>query len=143
MTRPGGYHGAALLASALSWFFAAPWRLFRLSDSDVLVVCLCARWCGVCRDYERVFAQVATRFSATRFLWIDVEDQADRIDPIEVDNFPTLLIAVGQQPHFFGTLTPQPQMLERIVRERIAGADPALTTRIDLRDLVVRLQAEI
>ncbi len=104
-------------------------------------MCLCAQWCGVCRDYERVFAQVATRFPGMRFVWVDVEDQADRIDPVDIEDFPTLLIAVDQQPRFFGMLTPQPQMLERIVRERIAGADPTLAARVDLRDLVARLHA--
>jgi thiol-disulfide isomerase/thioredoxin len=117
-------------------------RRVLLSDSDVLVVCLCARWCGLCRDYEQVFAQVATRFPAMRFAWIDIEDDAERVDPVEVDNFPTLLIAVNRQPHFFGTLTPQPQLLERIVRERSTQADPALAARPDLRDLVARLSAE-
>ncbi len=114
-----------------------------MSKSEILVVCLCAQWCGVCREYERVFAQVGALFPAIRFVWVDVEDESDQIDPIEVDNFPTLLIAVDQQPRFFGTLTPQPQMLERIVRERSATADPAMAARGDLHDLVARLSARL
>jgi len=112
-----------------------------VSDPDVLVACLCAQWCGVCRSYTDVFAQVATRFPSFRFVWIDVEDQAELIDPIEVDDFPTLLIVVGAEPGFFGPLTPQPQMLERIVRERSLSPDATLASRVDLRDLVARLQA--
>lgn len=111
-----------------------------MSDPEVLVVCLCAQWCGVCRDYALTFDQVARRFPQMRFVWVDIEDAADLVDPIEVDNFPTLLIAVDRQARFFGTLTPQPHMLERIVRERSAATDLTLAARTDLRDLVARLQ---
>ncbi len=112
-----------------------------VSDPQVLVVCLCAQWCGVCRDYDRVFTLVRERFPGMRFVWVDVEDQADLLDPIEVENFPTLLIAHATEPRFFGPLTPQPAMLERIVRERSTHHDPALAQRADLRALVVRLRA--
>lgn len=78
-----------------------------------------------------------------RFEWIDVEDCSDLLDPVEVDNFPTLLIAVDGQARFFGALTPQPMMLERIVRERTASSDPILADRGDLRELVDRLRASL
>src|SRR5659263_77846 len=48
--------------------------------ASVLVVCLCAQWCGVCRDYRQRFTQVQAQFPAVRFLWIDVEDEADLLD---------------------------------------------------------------
>jgi thiol-disulfide isomerase/thioredoxin len=112
-----------------------------VSDPEILVVCLCAQWCGVCREYTRVFAQVQERLPGMRFVWVDVEDQADLVDPIEVEDFPTLLIASGAEPRFFGPLTPQPGTLERIVRERSTHADPALAARADMRALVARLRA--
>ncbi|HEY5581770.1 MAG TPA: thioredoxin family protein, partial [Rhodoferax sp.] len=84
------------------------------SPASVLVVCLCAEWCGVCRDYRQRFAQVQTQFPQVRFLWIDVEDEADLLDPLDVEDFPTLLLAVGDQPHFFGPLTPQANTLARL-----------------------------
>ncbi|MDB5779586.1 MAG: hypothetical protein JWP93_1951, partial [Polaromonas sp.] len=37
------------------------------------VVCLCADWCGLCRDYAAVFAQMAARYPAFRFAWLDIE----------------------------------------------------------------------
>ena len=89
-----------------------------MSDSSVLVVCLCAEWCGVCRDYRATFEQVRARFPEARFLWVDVEDQSDLVDPVEVDNFPTLLVAVGDEPRFFGAMTPQASTLDRLVRDR-------------------------
>lgn len=112
-----------------------------MSDPEVLVACLCAQWCGVCRDYTGVFAQVRERFPDMRFVWVDVEDQADMVDPIEVDNFPTVLVASAAEPRFFGPLTPQAGTLERIVREGSTHHDPALAQRIDLRALVARLRA--
>ena len=57
---------------------------------SLLVVCLCAQWCGSCREYRSTFEQVAEAFPDMRFLWVDIEDQADLVDPIEVENFPTL-----------------------------------------------------
>lgn len=113
-----------------------------MSDPDVLVVCLCAQWCGVCRDYASVFAQVTARHPQMRFVWVDVEDASDLVDPIEIENFPKLLIASGSEPHFFGTLTPQSGVLERIVRERSVQGDPALAQRDDLRALIQRLRAD-
>ncbi len=60
--------------------------------------------------------------SEAGFVWVDVEDQADLVDPIDVENFPMLLIAAGAEVLFFGTLTPQIETLERLVRDRFADA---------------------
>lgn len=109
-------------------------------DPSILVACLCAEWCGVCRDYRSAFEQVQSRFPQARFVWVDVEDQADLVDPIEVDNFPTLLIAVGDQPRFFGTMTPQAETLERLVRDRTADANGPAVTQRDVAELVVKLR---
>ena len=111
-----------------------------IADSSVLVACLCAEWCGVCRDYRSAFEQVKSRFPRARFVWIDVEDQADLVDPIEVDNFPTLLIAVGNQARFFGTMTPQAETLERLVRDRTADADGPAVAQRDVAELVVKVR---
>ncbi len=112
-----------------------------MSDPEILVACLCAQWCGVCREYATTFAQLGASMPSARFVWIDVEDAADTVDPIEVDNFPTLLIAVGAEPRFFGALTPQPQLLERMVRQYAAEGDAALAARADLRALTQRVRA--
>ena len=96
-----------------------------MSDSSILVACLCAEWCGVCRDYRAAFEQVRARFPDARFLWVDVEDQSELVDPVQVDNFPTLLVAVGNEPRFFGTMTPQANTLERLVRDRTANTTGA------------------
>jgi thioredoxin 1 len=99
------------------------------TNGDVLrVACLCAQWCGVCRDYVDVFEQVRAQFSAQcAFTWIDIEDEADLLDGVDVENFPTLLLARGEEPLFFGTITPHAQTLERLVRGALAGDLAPLT----------------
>lgn len=102
------------------------------AQSTLLVVCLCAQWCGVCCDYREPFFQLQSQFPQAQFLWIDVEDEADLLDPLDVENFPTLLLARGDEPRFFGTLTPQPQTLQRLVQSLLEPgpgsplSDPAL-----------------
>lgn len=112
-----------------------------MADTDILVACLCAQWCGTCREYAPAFAQLGARLAPVRFVWVDVEDACELVDPVEVENFPTLLIAAGDAPRFFGALAPQPQLLERIVRDCASGGgDPSLAARDDLRALVQRVR---
>lgn len=92
----------------------------------VLVACLCAEWCGVCREYRAAFEQVRARLPELRFLWVDVEDQAELVDPVEVDDFPTLLIARGDQAVFFGTMLPRADRLERQLREVLSSSAPVV-----------------
>jgi thioredoxin 1 len=116
------------------------------SRPPLLVVCLCAQWCGTCREYETTFRQVEAQFAITfpapRFRWIDVEDEADFVDPIEVENFPTLLIADGEEPRFLGPLTPQPETLSRLIRAELERSGPGLA-QPEVRALVARLQKRV
>ncbi len=105
---------------------AAPRPLLRnhflpMTEPSILVACLCAEWCGVCREYRSVFDQVRQRIPAARFVWVDVEDQSDLVDPVEVDDFPTLLIASDAEVRFFGPMIPRADRLERMVREQIGS----------------------
>ena len=113
-----------------------------MAETDLLVACLCAQWCGVCSAYADLFRQVGARFPQVRFVWVDVEDQCDLVDPIEVDTFPTLLIAAAGRPVFFGAVAPQAGTLERIVREHV-GLDrgSAAVLGADIQSLVERLSA--
>jgi thiol-disulfide isomerase/thioredoxin len=112
--------------------------------APLLVVCLCAQWCGTCREYEATFHQIEAQFASSdrppRFLWIDVEDEADFVDPIEVENFPSLMIADGDEPRFFGPLTPQPETLSRLIRAELERSGPGLA-QPELRDFLRRLKS--
>lgn len=106
----------------------------------VLVVCLCAQWCGVCNEYLPRFEQLKARFTQATFLWIDVEDEADLLHPLDVENFPTLLIAVGDAPRFFGSMTPQIEVLERLIGAQIDGSGARALADPDLLDVLARIR---
>ena len=94
----------------------------------LFVACLCADWCGACREYKPVFDSIARKFPHARFVWVDVEDEADLIDPIEVEDFPTILIADRGKPLFFGTVLPHMETLERLIQAKaVAGGQDDLT----------------
>ena len=87
------------------------------ATATVQVVCLCAAWCGTCREYAEPFEALARAQPQLRCHWVDVEDEADLLDDLDVENFPTLLIGVAGQPVFFGVLLPHIQTLERLVQD--------------------------
>ena len=76
-----------------------------------------------------------------RFVWIDVEDRAALVDGVDVENFPTVLIASGDEPRFFGPLTPQPDTLVRLVRAHVVDESSRFLDDPNLRALVARLRA--
>lgn len=108
--------------------------------SGLLVACLCAQWCGTCTEYRPLFAALQTEFAGARFVWVDVEDEADFVDPIEVENFPTLLIAHGADARFFGTVTPHLDTLRRLLHASTeAGARSVADAEVQA--LAQRLEA--
>ncbi|OGB42229.1 MAG: thiol reductase thioredoxin [Burkholderiales bacterium RIFOXYC2_FULL_59_8] len=117
------------------------------ADTGLLVVCLCAEWCHVCCDYQSSFAQVKAAIQAdhpqAQFVWIDIEDEADLLYPLDVDDFPTLLIAVADAPRFFGPITPQPQTLERLVRSAAGDASAKVLADPVLHAAVARLRGRL
>jgi len=86
-----------------------------LRNDTWVVACLCAAWCGSCRDYETAFAAWAARYPEHHFVWIDIEDQADLIGDLDIDNFPTLLIERGATVAFFGPMEPDTRLAERLL----------------------------
>ena len=85
------------------------------SDAPLLVACLCAQWCNTCCDYQATFWRIREEFPAARFIWVDIEDESERVEPVEIENFPTILISASGQPRFFGTVTPHGQTLRALI----------------------------
>ncbi len=79
------------------------------------VACLCAGWCGTCTTYRATFDQLAARHPGVHFVWIDIEDQADIVGELDIENFPTLLIQHDETVAFFGTVLPDPALAERLL----------------------------
>ncbi|CAD6521797.1 thioredoxin family protein [Paraburkholderia sabiae] len=87
-----------------------------VSNSETLfVACLCAEWCGTCREYRAAFDALADRHPDICFAWVDIETHADRFDDLDVENFPTILIEDGVTTRFFGTVLPQASIVERML----------------------------
>lgn len=96
------------------------------------VACLCADWCTLCNEYRDTFDTLAKKYPKVRFLWVDIEDEADLIDPIEVRDFPTILISSTQNkqqiPLFFGTVLPHIETLERMLLDKLKnGVIPSIS----------------
>jgi thiol-disulfide isomerase/thioredoxin len=79
------------------------------------VACLCAQWCGVCREWRPAFEEQARAHPGLRFAWVDVEDEAEAMGDVDIETFPTLLVARGDEPLFLGPVPPSGAGLARLV----------------------------
>ena len=107
-----------------------------MSTGRPWVACLCAAWCVACRGYGETFAALAAKFGGDAdFAWIDIEDDADALGDLDIEDFPTLLIADAAGARFFGPVMPQAPTAERLIRSALAGglaadADSAVVERV-------------
>ena len=105
-----------------------------------LVVCLCADWCGTCRDYRQPLQAVAADFPDHAFAWIDVEDEAELAGDIDIETFPTLLVLSGPETLFYGPVLPDEEGLRRLLRALEQNGAQPTSLDADVRSLVERLQ---
>ena len=97
--------------------------LYQLADTgeqpraseEFLVICLCAEWCGACREYRPGFERLAAEFTQARFRWLDIEEHADEMGDLDIENFPTLFIQRRESVLFFGTMLPHLSHLRRTI----------------------------
>ncbi|MGE5648609.1 thioredoxin family protein [Noviherbaspirillum sp. UKPF54] len=94
-----------------------------LSGDTWVIACLCAAWCDTCRAYRSSFDDLAARHPDKRFVWIDIEDEADVVGDIDVENFPTLLMQRGENVAFFGTVLPDVNLADRLIAAQAARSD--------------------
>ncbi|WP_348694212.1 thioredoxin family protein [Duganella fentianensis] len=85
-----------------------------------IVACLCAAWCGTCGSYRATFEELASRHPDKQFVWIDIEDHADVVGDLDVENFPTLLIQHADTVAFFGTTLPDAGVAHRLITAQAA-----------------------
>ena len=113
-----------------------------LSTEPLLVACLCAQWCRTCDAYRDTLT--ATRDAirlghpdrALRFVWVDIEDESELVGDLDIEDFPTLLLARGDEVLFFGPILPHAQTLDRLVRGALDSALPPLDPSVLARDVL-------
>jgi thioredoxin 1 len=107
------------------------------------IACLCAQWCSNCRAYRATFDTIARGYAGVRFVWIDIEDEAELVGPIDVENFPTLLIGSELGPLFFGPITQQPEVLKRLLQTHLADEPRTPLDDVDVAALLARLRSPV
>ena len=84
---------------------------------ELRVTCLCAEWCTSCREYRSGFAGLAAGLPQVHFCWLDIEDEAEALGDLDVENFPTLLIGRAGFVLFYGPMLPQHKHLRRMIEQ--------------------------
>lgn len=105
-----------------------------LKDDAWIVACLCAAWCDVCNAFRTDFDAWAARHPDRHFIWIDIEDQADMLGDIDVENFPTLLIQRGDIVTFFGTVLPDQRLADRLLQAQVEKSEAELHAEANSSD---------
>lgn len=107
----------------------------------VHVACLCAAWCRTCESYQEVFEAACAELPQQdlQVRWIDIEDEAELVGDLDIETFPTLLIADDTHVRFAGPLTPQPQTLRRVLRAHLDDTRP-MRVGADYELLAARLR---
>ncbi|HEX5485208.1 thioredoxin family protein [Limnobacter sp.] len=107
------------------------------------ITCLCADWCGLCRDFSSTFQHLAMEHPEHRFVWLDIEDSQIWQDEVDIETFPTLLITDDANNfRFFGPVLPGVKQLNRLLEEAqqagFRAAPPA-----ELQPFLPRLKAHV
>jgi thioredoxin reductase (NADPH) len=103
--------------AAIAVAFADPARL--------VVVALCAAWCDTCGEFRAAFDRLALSRPQTTFVWLDIEDDAEVVGDVDVENFPTLAIYRGGDVLHFGISLPHGTTVGRLI-DALADQAPAL-----------------
>jgi thioredoxin 1 len=88
----------------------------QLQTKPWLIACLCAAWCDTCQSYRAGFDQLRLSHSDKCFAWIDIEDHANLVEEIDIENFPTILIQYEEKVLFFGTMLPDSNLVIRLLQ---------------------------
>jgi thioredoxin 1 len=113
------------------------------ASAPVWVVCLCAAWCVACREWQPVFESLSRRHPGLRFAWVDIEDEDEAMGDVDIETFPTLLVARGHDALFLGPVLPSAPGVERLVTSLQAQAQPGANVAPAAKALLTRLQTSV
>ena len=95
----------------------------RLATSPLVVLALCADWCGTCRDFRQMLDRLARARPEIVFAWADIEDDAELVGDIDVESFPTLAVFRAGQALHYGVSLPQEGLAARTI-DTLAARPP-------------------
>ena len=101
------------------------------SPQSWLIACFCAAWCDTCGEYRPKLRTLSGTLRQV-FAWIDIEDHAELLGEVDVENFPTLMVQIKGRVVFYGPMLPHIGHLERLL-DSLNEDSPAVTS--DLPDL--------
>lgn len=115
-----------------------------VSPTDPLrVICLCAAWCGACREWSGVFEGLAASYPQLQFDWVDIEDEADAMGDVDIETFPTLLVAQGHRARFFGPVQPSATQVARLLESLLADTAQGRDAGVEAAALLGRLHISV
>jgi hypothetical protein len=78
-----------------------------------------------------------------KFAWVDVEDEDETMDEVDVETFPTLLVARGSEVMYLAPIPPLGSQFTRLLARLQAqrGPDPGLPE--DAGALFARLHTDV
>lgn len=109
------------------------------APAEAFMACLCAAWCRTCDEFRPAIEDWARQRADVSVVWLDVEDDAELVGDLDVENFPTLLIQRGDAVQFFGPIPPRVSHAERLLAA--SGAEGGMQADETLPDLHARLLA--
>ena len=95
----------------------------RLATSPLVLLALCADWCGTCRDFQQMLDRLARARPEIVFAWADIEDDAELVGDIDVESFPTLAVFRAGQALHYGVSLPQEGLVARTI-DSLAARPP-------------------
>jgi thioredoxin 1 len=107
------------------------------------VICLCAAWCGACREWMPVFEQLTATHPQVQFAWVDIEDEADAMGDVDIETFPTLLVAHGTHPRFYGPVQPSFVQVTRLVESLMSAPATERAKASEAGPLLARLDSGV
>lgn len=107
------------------------------------VICLCAAWCSACREWRAAFESAAAAHPRLRFDWVDIEDEADALGDIDIETFPTVLIAQAGVARFYGPVLPSAAQLGRLLASLAADPGAGVPVAPEAGPLLARLRATV
>jgi len=107
------------------------------------VACLCAAWCGVCREWLPQFTAQARAHPHMRFAWVDVEDEDEAMGDVDIETFPTLLVGRGDQVLYLAPIPPLGNQFTRLLARLQGQAEPDPGVPGEADALLARLRTEV